>query len=78
MAGIANLARRLPTGAHPNGLSVFGVEVGDCCFKIKNLFLLCISSKYITKKEKSGKNVLTDWFYSGILTELSRRIVSSE
>ena len=30
------------------------------------------------KKEKSEKKVLTECFYSGILTELSRRIVSSE
>ena len=33
---------------------------------------------YRQKLQKNLKKVLTDWFYSGILTELSRRIVSSE
>ena len=39
---------------------------------------LTVEKKVEKKKEKSEKKVLTECFYSGILTELSRRIVSSE
>jgi len=34
--------------------------------------------KYNTKNKKSSKKLLTDSFYSGILTKLSQGIVSSE
>jgi len=34
--------------------------------------------KYNTKNKKSSKKLLTDSFYSGILTELSQGIVSSD
>ena len=42
IAGIANLARRRPVGAMPNGLPafVFAVEGLDGDFKINDLFLL--------------------------------------
>jgi len=34
--------------------------------------------KYNTKNKKSSKKLLTDFFYSGILTKLSQGIVSSD
>ena len=64
MAGIANLARRLPTGAEPSGFAAVDVE-GDCCFKIKTSFfynnVVClphfgeILSSITQKKKKSEK-----------------------
>ena len=50
-------------------------------YSIKMLFIKPDSGlfiKYNTKNEKSSKKVLTDSFYSGILTKLSQGIVSSD
>ena len=65
MAGTANLARRLPTGAEPSGFAAFDVEGGNCCFKIKTSFfysnVVClphfgeILSSITQKKKKSEK-----------------------
>ena len=65
MAGTANLARRLPTGAEPSGFAAVDVEGGDCCFKIKTSFfysnVVClphfgeILSSITQKKKKSEK-----------------------
>ena len=61
----------------PNGLSVFALAVEglDWDFKINDSGLFI---KYNTKNKKSSKKLLTDSFYSGILTKLSQGIVSSE